>query len=295
MSFKLPTKQRIFEIITDKEEEGVTNTPFDYFIIILIILNLVAIFAETYNSLSIEYHEFFTLFEYFSVVVFSVEYILRIWTCTYYPEYSRPILGRLKYVFSFMMMIDFLAVFPFFLSILIPLDPRIVKLFRLFRLFRIFKLLRYYGSPDIIITVFKKNREYLFTVFFILIIFLIFVSYLIFILESEVQPDKFGTIDESFWWAVISLTTVGYGDVYPTTLIGKIFTTFILLIGIGMIALPTGIIASGFLEEMRLRKECVLPIRDISIADEILKIKKLKDEGIISEEQFEKIKINLIK
>jgi voltage-gated potassium channel len=287
-------KHRIFEIIDDTDENGFPNTIFDYFIISLIILNIFAIFIETYQSISLQYGGLLDAFELFSVIVFTIEYILRIWTCTYYTDFKSPLIWRLKYASHFMMLIDLFSFLPYYLAIFIPLDPRIIKLFRLFRLFRILKLLRYYSSTEVIYSVLRKNREYLYSIFFLIVIFLIFASYLIYILESEAQPDKFGNIDQSFWWAVISLTTVGYGDVYPSTGPGKFFTTFILLIGIGMIALPTGLIASGFLEEMKSRRECPLPLREISIADEIRKIAKLKDEGIITEEEFEKLKDKLL-
>ena len=287
-------KYRIFDIINDRDEGGTPNHIFDYLIITLIILNIIAIFLETYKSVYYTYQEFFTSFEYFSVVIFSLEYILRIWTCTYYPEYHDPINGRVKYALSFMMIIDFFAIFPFFAALLFPLDPRVVKLFRMFRLFRIFKLLRYYGSFDVILSVLKKNRDYLITILLILLGFLIFVSYTIYIFESEAQPQKFDDIDSAVWWAVITLTTVGYGDVYPVTDIGKLLTAVVLLIGIGIIALPTGIIASGFLEEIRLRKECQLSSQVVPIADEIRKIYKLREEGIITEVEFEKLKQNLI-
>ena len=287
-------KKHAFDVVNDRDDDGIPNHIFDYIIITLIILNIFAIFLETYKPIYSEYRDFFIWFEYFSVIVFTVEYIIRIWTCTYYDEYTTPVIGRFRYAVSLMMIIDFFAVFPFYLSLLLPLDPRIVKLFRMFRLFRIFKLLRYYKSFEVVLTVLKKNKDYLISVLIILIGFLIFVSYTIFIIESEAQPDKFQDFDDSFWWSVITLTTVGYGDTYPITDIGRFLTVIVLLIGIGLISLPTGIIASGFLEEVRKRKECSMLLSDNSIADEIRKLYQLNEDGIISEDEYQRIKEKLL-
>ncbi len=281
-------------MINDRDAEGIPNHLLDYLIISLIILNTIAIFLETYKPVYYAYQNFFTIFEYFTVFIFSVEYILRIWTCTCYPKYADPLWGRIRYACTFMLIIDFLAVFPFYVAIFLPLDPRVVNLFRMFRLFRIFKLLRYFGSFDVIVTVLKKNRDYLVAIFCILIGFLIFISYTIYIFEADMQPEKFADIDNAFWWAVITLTTVGYGDIYPVTEIGQFLTVISLLIGVGIIALPTGIIASGFLDEIRLRKECRLPMQDISVADEIRKLYGLKEEGIITQEEFDTLKKRMI-
>ena len=287
-------KLRVFEIVNDSGERSISNRIFSYFIITIIFCNLFVIFIETYKSISAEYEEIFDLFEYFTIIVFSIEYILRLWTCTCYSQYSQPVIGRLRYAFSLAMIIDLLAFFPFYLALLLPLDPRVVKILRLFRLFRIFKLLRYYGSMDVIWNVLKKNKDYLISVVIILLIFLIFFAYATYILETEAQPDKFEDIDSAFWWAVVTLTTVGYGDLYPVTTIGKFFTVIFLLIGIGVFALPTGIIASGFLEEIRLKRGSDQSTILVSVSDELRKLRELRDDNTINEEEFEKLKRRLI-
>lgn len=292
---KMSIKNRIFTIIDDNGDGRIPNLIFKYFIIILILLNLITIFIETYRSIYAEYRDILNAFELFSVIVFTIEYLLRIWTCTEYPEYSNPVMGRLKYACSFTMVIDLLAFFPYYLALILPLDPKVVKFFRMLRLFRIFKLLRYYGSTDVIYEVIKKNRDYLIATVTILVLFLIFSSYIMFIVESDEQPEQFADIDNSFWWAVVSLTTVGYGDVYPVTDLGKTLTVIVLIIGIGIIALPTGIIASGFLEEMRFRKENVFCSQNASPTDEIRKAHELMEEGIITKDEFIRIKEKILK
>jgi voltage-gated potassium channel len=163
------------------------------------------------------------------------------------------------------------------------------------RLFRIFKILRYFGSIDVIYSVLKKNWDALLSVFCILIVFLIFTSYSIYIFESDVQPEKFQDFDNSFWWAIVTLTTVGYGDIYPISDVGKLLTIITLLIGIMIIALPTGILISGFIEEMRLCRVRSNPVQPVFVADELRKIQALKDEGIITEGEYEILKKNLIR
>lgn len=279
-------KTRVFDIINDKDNGGKPNSVFDFFIIFLIILNTFIIFIETYPAIYHNYKGFLDLIEQITIVVFTIEYLLRIWTCTCYPEYAHPVTGRLRYACSITMIIDFFAVFPFFLTFIMPLSPQIIHFLRLFRLFRVLKLLRYYGSIDVIYRVIKKDSQYLFSIIVILMVFLSFSSYLIYIFESEAQPEKFQNFDDAFWWAIETTSTVGYGDVVPVTDMGKFFSFLIIIVGIGLIALPTGVIASGFLEELRASKEGTEDQTAPHLADEIRKLKTLLDEGTISEDEF---------
>lgn len=279
-------KQRVFDIVNERNEGGKPDTFFDFFIIILIILNTVLIFVETYPEIYGQYKGYLDLIEQITIIVFTVEYLLRIWTCTCYPEYHRPVLGRLRYAYSITMLIDFFAVFPFYLTFIMPLSIEIVHFLRLFRLFRVMKLLRYYGSIDVIYRVIKRDSQYLFSIVVILFVFLLFSSYLIFIFESEAQPDKIEDFDDAFWWAIETTSTVGYGDVVPVTEMGKFFSFLIILIGIGLIALPTGIIASGFLEEMRASHDASGDDPSLHLADEIRRLYDLRNEGIITEDEF---------
>ena len=288
-------KRRVFDSIDDKDEGGKPNNIFDFFIIFIIIVNTFVIFIETYPTIRNNYTEYLDLIEYITIIVFTTEYLLRIWTCTCYPEYSHPFTGRLRYACSLTMIIDFFAVFPFYLMFVIPLSPYVVHFLRLFRLFRVLKLLRYYGSIDVIYRVIKRDSQYLFSIIIILLVFLSFSSYLIYIFEAEAQPDKIKDFDDALWWAIETTSTVGYGDVIPVTEIGKFFSFLIIIVGIGIIALPTGIIASGFLEELRASKEGSYDLSDLHLADEIRKLKELLDEGIISEDEFRLGKEKILK
>jgi voltage-gated potassium channel len=206
---------------------------FDYFIQFLIILSLISFTIETIPDLSHEFHFWLYTLEVFTVIVFSIEYLLRIFVAD----------NKLKFIFSFYGLIDLFAILPFYVSRTI--DLRSIRIFRLLRLFRAFKLLRYSKALKRFQSAFLMIKEELITFFIITIFMLFFSSVGIYYFESSAQPDKFTSIFDCMWWSVATLTTVGYGDVFPVTIGGKIFTFFILLIGLGIIAVPTGLIASA--------------------------------------------------
>lgn len=254
-------KYRIFEILEVASPGDFSSRVFDIFIMTLISLNVIATIMETIKSLSSQYMSLFRSFEIFSVVIFSVEYILRIWSCTIDIKYRNPILGRIRFALTPLIIVDLLAILPFYLPMLIPFDLRFLRILRLFRIFRILKMGRYSQAFGMIRNVIKAKKEELVISVFVFLILLVFCSSLMYFVESEAQPEAFPSIPSAMWWGVITLTTVGYGDVYPITPIGKILAAVISLLGIGMIALPTGFLASGFAEEMqkRKRKQIICP------------------------------------
>tara|TARA_B100000963_G_scaffold281905_1_gene250468 strand:+ start:317 stop:1024 length:708 start_codon:yes stop_codon:yes gene_type:complete len=206
---------------------------FDVFIQILIVLSLISFSVETIPDLDLSVLVFLEEFELFTVIVFSVELLLRL-------ILTKP---PFKYIISFFGIVDILAVLPFYLST--GVDLRSIRIFRLFRLFRIFKLLKYNSAIDRLLFAFREIKKELF-IFLIATIFLLYVSSVgIYYFENAAQPDQFKSVFHSMWWAVATLTTVGYGDVYPITVGGKIFTTFIVFIGMGLVAVPTGLLASA--------------------------------------------------
>jgi voltage-gated potassium channel len=213
----------------------------------LILLNAVAVVVESFNNKPAPLTQTLHLFEYFSIIIFTVEYILRIWTAKYkYPTSKFP---RLKYIFSFMGIVDLLAILPFYLPLLKNIDLRYLRILRLFRLVRIFKLNRYYDSLDLIRRVIKNEKEKLVITIFIVFILLLFASSIMYYIENQIQPEQFTDIPTTVWWAVATLTTIGYGDVYPITPIGKLLGGVVAILGIGLIALPSGIISSGLISE----------------------------------------------
>jgi len=243
-------KKRLFEILDATHEEDLISKFFNTFMILLITLNVVAVILATLKDLHMAWGEVFYAFEVFSVVVFTVEYILRIWTCTIDPKYSNPVSGRIRYAFSPLALIDLLAILPFYLPLVLKIDLRFLRILRLVRLLRIIKLVRYSSSMQLIGRVFvSKKNELLITVFAVFLL-LLMASSIMYYVEHEAQPEVFASIPHSMWWGIITLTTVGYGDVFPITLLGKIFNGMIAFLGIGLFALPAGILASAFAEEM---------------------------------------------
>lgn len=248
------TKSVFYNILENSEESGRTGKVFTYFIVTLISLNVASVIIETVEPLKLQYGRFFNIFETISVLIFTIEYLLRLWTCTTDKKYLHPIKGRIRFGLSFLTIVDLLAILPFYLPMIIGIDLRFVRAFRLLRFLRILKLGRYSESLKTLGNVFQNKKSELLISLFICLILLIISSSLMYFVEHEAQPEMFSSIPATMWWGVSTLTTVGYGDVYPITPIGKFFGAIIALIGIGMIALPAGIIASGFTEEIQRKK-----------------------------------------
>lgn len=221
------------------------------FIYGLIILNVVALILESYKELRVNYEGLFHIIEIVSVIIFTIEYILRIWVADINEEYNN---SRLKFILSPLGLVDLLAILPFYLMIL-PVDLRVIRILRLLRLLRVFKLGRFSKSLKTISHVLKETQADLIITLFVAFILLVLSSTLMYYFENEAQPERFASIGHSFWWAVATLTTVGYGDVYPVTAIGKVLGATIALIGIGFVALPTGIISSAFIERVQKNKK----------------------------------------
>lgn len=241
-------KRRVFEIISKAEDGDRASQIFDWTIMTLIALSIISIILESFSSIYENYHSKFQIFETVSVVVFTIEYILRIWTADLlYPDSKHP---RLKYFFSFMAIIDLCAILPFFLPF-ISADLRflrMMRLFRLFRLLRVFKLGRYFDALQIIFKVIRTSGPQLIMSVAICFFVMLFSAIVMYTVENPQQPEQFPNVIAALWWAICTLTTVGYGDVYPVTAVGKFFASVISLVGIGIIAIPTGIIAAGFTE-----------------------------------------------
>jgi len=242
-------KKRVFNIIHN-------NHIFIKAIYGLIILNVVVLILESYKQFSFSNFSFFNAFEIFSVCVFSIEYLMRLWTSDLEKKYNgNSFVKRLRFTFSSFGLIDLFAILPFYLPFIFPFDLRILRILRLFRLLRIFKLGRYSKSLKTIGSVLKETKSDLTITIFVAFILLILSSTLMYYIENEAQPEEFGSIVHSLWWAITTLTTVGYGDVYPITVTGKILSGIIAIIGIGFVALPTGIISSAFIKKIQEQKE----------------------------------------
>lgn len=238
-------RQRTANLLQSHRIDDQPSRWLDYFLIALISLNVLAVILESVPTYGSAYGPWFRQFEIFSVAVFSVEYLSRIWSVVDSEGYKNlpHWRARLKYIVSPMAIIDLIAVLPFYLTFIIPLDLRFL---RVVRLLRIFKLTRYSNAMQVLLSVLREESSSLFAALFVLMVLLMLASSGIYLIEHDIQPDAFGSIPDSMWWAMATLTTVGYGDVTPITPMGKFFGGCITVIGMGMVALPAGILASAF-------------------------------------------------
>lgn len=246
-------KRSIFEALYGNRK-GFIYMIDDYLINGLILLNVTAIILESFDSIYNQYGNLFHIFELFSVIIFSIEYISRVWVADLRFKNLSPFKARLKYISSFMGLIDLFAIIPFYLPFLVSLDLRTLRILRILRLFRIFKLAHYSSSLRLVGKVFNKKKEELFITLVLSVLILLITSSIMYKLEHDVQPDNFENIFATLWWAVATLTTIGYGDVYPVTAWGKILAAVTAIFGIGVVAIPTGILSAGFLEEIQNKK-----------------------------------------
>ena len=219
---------------------------FDIFIYVLIIANIIAMVLESHKFIQIQFSKFFYYFELISILIFSFEYIYRI--VISYKESKWW--GVKNYVFSFFGFIDLISILPFYIKQFVLLDGRFFRILRLFRLTRVFKLGRESKSLRLFIKALSAVKSELMFTLFLSILTILFSASAIYFLENKAQPEVFSSITASVWWATISLATVGYGDIVPITIWGKIFASIISLVGIGIVAIPTGIISASFVEEI---------------------------------------------
>ena len=230
----------------DEDSKGV-----DSFIITLIAINVLSVMVETEAEVADAAPTFFLINEAFSTFIFSVEYILRVWVSDTLPQLEgKPWKRRLRYSLSMMALVDLVAIAPFFMSF-IEMDTRIARVIRLMRLFRILKMGRYAHAIRTLKQVIGRKKEELAIVTFVSVLVLILSASALYFIEHEAQPEAFRSIPQAMWWAVVTLTSVGYGDVSPVTGWGKVAGSIVCMVGVLLVALPTGILASGFLEEMR--------------------------------------------
>jgi voltage-gated potassium channel len=246
---------KIFSLL-EGEHRGIWGRLLYLLIIALILANTFTVMFFSMGALSATYEKSVLYFEIFCIILFSYEYGLRLWSCTVLPRYRHPLRGRLRFMLTPLVLIDLIVLIPFYLPILYPefiIAHGLIfaRLFRVLRFLRIFKLVRYSRSAVILVNVFYSKREELIITIIMALLVLIIVSNLVYLAEHQAQPDVFGTVPDALWWGIVTLSTVGYGDVYPITALGKILGAIMSVLGIGVFALPAGILAAGFQEEMR--------------------------------------------
>ncbi|WP_293153569.1 MULTISPECIES: ion transporter [unclassified Microcoleus] len=247
-------KTIIHEILESSESSNFYSLADDIFITCLILINVAAFIASTSPHLLHEHKVLLEHIEIISSLVFTIEYVLRLWVCTVDRRYSHPLWGRFRYSLTPLSIIDLISILPFYALLLFP-NLSFVNLIRLLRLLRLLKMSRYSESVRTLGAVLYAKKEELIATAFAVFILLIFASSVMYFVEYEAHPKAFGSILDSMWWGVVTLTTVGYGDIYPITPLGKLLGAMLAFLGIGIFALPAGIIASGFSEEVQRRKQ----------------------------------------
>jgi voltage-gated potassium channel len=247
-------RQQVYQKLNPQIGHSKWDTAIDRFFAALIVLNVVAVILETVQELYAGHTALFKNFELFSVCVFTIEYLLRLWACTCDAQYRHPLFGRLRYAVSAGALVDLLAILPFFGPGPKSIDLRFIRVLRLARFMRIFKLGRYFNAARVISKVLKDKTSELCMCLVVMGLLIVIASSGMYFVENGAQPDKFASIPETMWWCVITLTTVGYGDVFPVTIMGKLLTAILAVLGIGFFALPAGILSSAFAEEFQNQK-----------------------------------------
>ena len=250
---------RIFQIIQIGDKSNLISRIFDIFIVIVIVSNIAVTFLQTFDQLNV-FFSYFRMIEVVSLLIFCVEYILRIWTADLlYPDRS-PNAARLRFLLSFNGIVDLLTILPFFfLSGMV-----IFRMLRVARIFHLFRLNAKYDSFNVITTVLYEKKNQIFSSMFIVMILMLASSLCMYSVEHSAQPNVFQNAFSGIWWSMSTLLTVGYGDIYPITTVGRIMAICIAYLGVGAVAIPTGIISAGFVEQYQ-RKSGITAIREMDI------------------------------
>lgn len=280
-------RKYVFRTLDIAQGDCGVSRAVDVFLIILIAASVAAVILESMPTFELKHAAELRVFEIFTVAVFTVEYLLRVWSSVEAePDAQKtPALARLRFMFSFHAIIDVVAILPFYLLVLGLTGSIDMRFLRAVRLLRVLKLTRYSAAMNMVFITFRENGRALAAAFLILLTVMLLAASGMYFFERESQPEDFGSIPAAMWWAFATLTTVGYGDVTPITVGGKIFGALITVVGIGMVALPTSILASGYTQQLK-----------VSTAVYEGKAAEALDDGILSDEEIrdlEELRVDL--
>lgn len=242
----------VYNILQNRNFDSPISTAVDAFLILLIIANVLAVIVESVDVIFYPYQYYFQKFEEFSLIVFTIEYVLRLWSVIEESPDKTNWRTRWQWMKSPAALIDLIAILPALFYLFFTIDLRFMRILRLFRLL---KLSRYFSAIQILFMVLEKEKGSFQAVVFILIIMIVTASSGMYMVEHQAQPEEFASIPNAMWWAVVTLTTVGYGDVVPVTVAGKVLGAIMTISGVGLAALPAGILASGLANELNARRE----------------------------------------
>jgi len=248
-------KKRLFSMVSVGVVDEPINQAYDVISTGALIINLVAAIMNTYDSLTIKFGGTFAMIEKITVAFFAIDFILRMFTATELYPGVKTAKAVGKYVFSFAGIVDWLSFLPYYLPVFFPSGAAVFRMFRVVRILRLFRINAYYDSLNVITEVLSSKKQQLMSSVFIIVILMVASSLCMYSVEHAAQPDVFQNAFSGIWWAASTLLTVGYGDIYPVTTLGKFFGILIAFLGVGMVAIPTGIISAGFVEQYTRLKE----------------------------------------
>lgn len=283
-------RKRAYEILDIGKKQDRVSRTIDIFLVVLISLNVLSVILETLPSLSDREHAYFKGFETFSVLIFTIEYVARVWCSIESDPLQKhsPLMSRIRYMLTPMALIDLIVILPFYLSMFVTIDLRFM---RVLRLLRVFKLTRYSSSMSLLLQVLQRESKPIAAAMFVLFMLIIVAASLTYFAEHDAQPEAFSSIPAAMWWAIVTMTTVGYGDVIPVTMMGKMLAAVISIMSLGIVALPAGILASGFNEALSQRRRAYEKMVDQVLQDgyvddyEHKALNKMRESlGISSEE-----------
>lgn len=288
---KHPLRKKVADLL-DETNTSWQSRLVSFTLIFLILASVAMIILDSEPVIREKIHHFYIVTEIVSLVIFSIEYICRVWTAPDSKDNKeakyKDSKARWKYITSFTAIIDLLAILPLLLSFFVMIDLRFL---RVISLLRFLKLTRYNEAMDTLVTVVKQEFQFFILVIFISAVILFISASCIYLLEHEHQPEQFGSIFRSMWWAIVTLSTVGYGDVSPITPLGKIFAGVIMIVGIGLMALPAGILASSFSDHIHRKRKGHIKLIDEALEEDVLDgkdydlLRRFQEKHGLSEEQ----------
>lgn len=285
-------RQKIYALVFPSDYGGKLHEYYDFFIVFWVLISVLAVILESVDAIYYNLAVEFVVLDAMAVLVFAFEYAFRLYSCVENPKYAHWFSGRFRYARSPVAVIDLLAIMPFFLEVFLHhlVDLRFLRAFRLMRLF---KLTRYTGSTSTLFTVVRRELPIIGTSAFVMMLLVVLAASFGYLLEHEAQPEKFENIPTAIYWAVITLASVGYGDISPVTPLGRLMTVVMALLGIGIFAIPASILSSGFMQELQsqrqhLENQLFAMLEDGVLSDEErAKVEQLAHKLNISDQQLE--------
>lgn len=276
-------RKRVFLLLDAGHEQVSMSKAVDCVLIALITLNVVAVMVESMPGVYDTHKVLFDHFEIFSVVFFTIEYLLRVWSSVENdnPRLKSPVKGRLRFMLTPLALIDLIVILPFYVSALVGVDLRML---RALRLLRVFRLTRYAKSMNLLLQVLRDEGPIISAALFVLLMLISVAASITYLAEHKAQPEAFASIPHALWWAVVTMTTIGYGDVVPVTLIGRICAAAIGIVSVGMVALPAGILASGFNEALHKRRKQYEVVVDTALLDGVINASDHEQLRVMQEE-----------